>query len=159
MIGLMTDKTYRQSVKTKYLDKEFNLIAIVTGIIITFIIWILVFIVTYSNIHPTNPSIFSLVLIETMELIGIAVIGGFIATYMAKEKRLLTGISVGLGIIIITIVMNVYEIIKGHLNPYIFSNPPFFLIANLGYVIVPTLGSYLAIILSKNQNKLQILTE
>jgi putative membrane protein (TIGR04086 family) len=154
MIGLMIDKNYRQSFKTKYWDKGFNLIAIITGIIITFIIWFFVFFITYSIIHPTNPSIFTLVLIETAELIGISIIGGFIATFMAKEKQLLNGICAGLGIIIISIVINLYTLIKGHPNPYMANHPLISIIAALGYFIAPTLGSYRAIVVAKHQKQL-----
>lgn len=154
MIALMTDKNYRQFFKTKYLDKGFNFITIVTGIIITFIIWFFVFFVTYLILNPTNPNTFTLVLIETAELIGISVIGGFITTFMVKEKQLLNGICVGLGIIIITIILNVYAIIKGHQNSYL-SSPLIITITTLWYIIAPTLGSYLAITISEKNNSLK----
>jgi putative membrane protein (TIGR04086 family) len=151
MIGLMMDKNFRQSFKTKYLDKGFSLIAIITGIIITFIIWLFVSLITYSIIHPTNPSIFNS--IEKAGLIGISVIGGFIATFMVKEKQLLNGICVGLGIILSVIVLTVYAVIKGYPNPYL-SRPLITLTANLGYILAPTVGSYLAIVVAKHQKQI-----
>ena len=150
--GMMIDKNYRRSFKTKYLDKGFNLIAIITGIIITFVIWLFVFITTYSIIHPTNPSTFNLVSIGIAELIGILVTGGFIATFMVKEEQLLNGICIGLGMIIISIILNVYAIIKGHPNLYL-SSPIIIITATLGYILAPALGGYLAIILAKHQKQ------
>ncbi len=150
IIGLMMDENYRESFKTKYLNKGFNLIAIITGIVITFVIWVFVFSFTYLIIHPTDSGLISISLIETAELIGISVIGGFIATFMVKEKQLLNGICVGLGIIIMAVMEYVYLIIIGYPVNYLFT-PVNIIVANLGYILAPTLGSYLAIITSKHQ--------
>ncbi|MDY9923213.1 hypothetical protein [Methanobacterium sp.] len=140
----MADKKQKQSFKTKYLDKGFNLVSIITGIIITFVIYFFTTLITYTIIPATSTSVFIINLINTSEIIAISVIGGFIATYIGKEKQLLNGICIGLGIILISIVINVYAIIKGYTNPYL-SSPLLIILATLGYILAPTFGSYLAI--------------
>ena len=140
----MVDEKQEQSFKTRYLDKGFNLTSIITGIIITFVIWYFLAMITYTIMPPANTSVFDFDLIYSIELIGISVIGGFIATYFGKEKQLLNGIGVGLGIILISIVLNIFAIIVGQPNPY-WSSPLIIIIGNLGYILAPTFGSYLAI--------------
>jgi len=145
----MVDKKQKQSFKTKYLDKGVNIVSIITGVIITFVMWYLISTITYTIIPPTNTRIFDFDLIYSVELIVISVIGGFIATYIGKEKQLLNGICVGLGIILISIVLNVYVMIISQPNPY-WSSPLIIIIGNLGYISAPTLGSYLAIRATKD---------
>lgn len=140
----MADKKQKQSFRTKYLDKGFNLVSISTGIIITFVICFFISLITYTIIPSTNLSILEINLINAIEVIGVSVIGGFIATYIGKEKQLLNGICVGLGIILISIISHVYLIIQGHSN-LDSSSPIITLFATLGYILAPTLGSYIAI--------------
>jgi len=140
----MADKNQRQSFRIKYLDKGFNLTSIITGIIITFVIWFFIELLTYTIIPSTHLSILEINLINAIELIGISVIGGFIATYFGKEKQLLNGICIGLGIILISIVVMYILIIQGNSN-LDSSSPIITLFATLGYILAPTLGSYLAI--------------
>jgi putative membrane protein (TIGR04086 family) len=146
----MVDKKQKKSFKTRYLDKGVNLVSIITGVIITFVIWYFISMITYTIIPPTNTSIFNFDLIYSVEIIGISVIGGFVATYIGNEEQLLNGICVGLGIILISIVLNVYVMIIGQPNPY-WSSPLIIIIGNLGYISAPTLGSYLAIRATKDQ--------
>lgn len=144
IIGLMIDKNYRKSFKTKYLDKRFNLVSIIAGIIITFVIYLIIALITYHIILSTYTNAG---LIYKTEMIAILIIGGFLATYIGKEKQLVNGIFVGFGIIFISIMGNVYFILIGH--PLNLSSPLIPLIVTLGYILAPTLGSYIAIRVTK----------
>lgn len=140
----MADKKQKQSFKNKYWDNGFNFISIITGIIITFVGYLLTALTTYSIFPPTNMDIITINLINATEIIIISIIGGFISTYIGKEEQLINGIGVGLGIILISVVVNAYLISKGNPNPFFYSVIPT-IIATLGYILAPTFGSYLAI--------------
>lgn len=87
----MVNKKQKQSFKTKYSDKGFNLVSIIAGIIITFVIWYFISMITYTIIPPANSNMLDFDLIYSVELIGISIIGGFLSTYIGKEEQLLNG--------------------------------------------------------------------
>ena len=134
----------KESFRTKYLDSGYNLTSIITGIIVTFIIWLVIALISYKIFQQTNSNLSNFNFVDKAELIGTSIIGGFIATYFGKEKQLLNGIYVGLGVLIIVMILTVYVITKGYSIIHVF-NPLISIIAILGCMLGPIFGSYIAI--------------
>lgn len=134
-------------------DYSYNSVVLtIIGVISTFIIYIGAVIVSLSIFHPTISTNFDMTLLATAGLIVISIIGGFISTFIAEEKKIKYGIYVGIVLIIITFLINFFEFVKGHPNPY-FLNPLITLSFVPVYLLAPTIGSYLAIKFNDYQKK------
>jgi hypothetical protein len=132
MIGLMPDKNY----------KDFSpFLAMIGGSVIGYSCMIFLNLITGFNLNPD----YSLRMI--LFVIGIVsfVIGGFLSAYLAKEKKLRYGIYTGIIIIILGLL--------GMQPSLIYKLPVIHGVAIAIYVISAVIGSYLAIIVAKHQNK------
>ncbi len=119
------------------------IIAFISGSAVTFVIWFIVTIIIYL-MYPADSSKFILQDILTAELIGALFIGGFIATFIAKEQKIQYGIYMGIVTVIITTILALYALNKGY-PTYNAFNPIVLVIATAAYILAPTIGSYLGI--------------
>lgn len=140
-LGKMTDENNRQTFKKKNLNVNFHPIpTVIIGIFVTFFTSILLAIMFDLN---------SLTQLKGISFIGGSLIGGFIATYFAKEKKIRYGIYVGIGVLIIEVLLTLYSISTGRLNPNLF-NPVIMISETAGYLIAPTIGAYFGKIIDKD---------
>jgi putative membrane protein (TIGR04086 family) len=133
-IGKMTDNIERQNFKNHF-DKGFNpIITIVMGFIITiFFDNLLLWITGTYNSNPLGAASF---IIGAISL----VIGGFIATFFAKDKKIQYGVCAGIIVIILSIVINGTN------------NESYYIIISkiAGYLLSAGFGGYIGIIVDKH---------
>lgn len=92
------------------------------------------------------PDSYSLGLIEIVVGVISFLIGGFLSTFLAKEKKIQNGIYTGLIILTFILIIDIIEMLV--------NNRPIFIhqIGFVGYLISAVIGGYLAILLAKNRN-------
>ncbi len=140
LLGGIIGKFSGQSVEKKSLNFH-PVISIALGVIISFIIFDFL-----SSLIPIGVSDSIFQQISTIESMGSLVIGGFIATYFAKEKKIKNGIYVGITWILIYFIPSIIFFGLSSL-----SNPINTVLMDIGFIIAPTIGSYLAILIDKRQ--------
>lgn len=132
MIGLMMDKNY---------NGFSPLLAIIGGSAIGYTGLMLLTLIIGFNIHPNY---FLRVIVFVLGAVSF-VIGGFLSTFLAKEKKLQYGIYTG---IIITILG-----LLGH-QTSIYNPPIIHGGAILLYIFSAVIGSYLAVVVAKHQKQI-----
>lgn len=136
-IGKMTDKSNRQSFKTKLFNNGFSPIsAIIAGIIIAYVCAGLLDFVTGIKSSFTTYGVIDFV----VGAISIA-IGAIVTTFLAKEQKIQYGIYSGIIVIIISILTHGLNI---HESYYIRVG------AAAGYLLSAGVGGYLGIIVAKH---------
>jgi len=125
---------------------SFNpVISVILGLIVSYII---LFFIGNLTLLVASDSVFQQ--IGIVESTASLVVGGFIATFFAKEKKIQYGIYVGI----------IWMVLIGFVPSLIFGLPTSILnlvitvLMYIGFIIAPTAGSYLAIIVAEHQ-KLQ----
>ncbi|HOI72346.1 MAG TPA: hypothetical protein PLC38_08710 [Methanobacterium sp.] len=125
---------------------SFNpVISVILGLIVSYII---LFFIGNLTLLVASDSVFQQ--IGIVESTASLVVGGFIATFFAKEKKIQYGIYVGI----------IWMVLIGFVPSLIFGLPTSLLnlvitvLMYIGFIIAPTAGSYLAIIVAEHQ-KLQ----
>lgn len=119
------------------------IISIILGLIVSYIIFAFIFNLTLLG---ALDSVFHQIFV--IEEVGSLVIGGFIATYFAKGKKIRYGIYVGI-IWVISIGGLIPSLIFGH--PTYISDIINTVLTYIIFVIAAITGSYLAILLEKHQ--------
>ncbi|MDD3753226.1 MAG: TIGR04086 family membrane protein [Methanobacterium sp.] len=140
LLGGIIGKFADQAVEKKSLNFH-PVISIALGVIISFIIFDFVF-----SLIPIGVSDSIFQQISTIESMGSLVIGGCIATYFAKEKKIKNGIYVGMTWILIYFIPSIIFFGLSSL-----SNPINTVLMYIGFIIASTIGSYLAILIDKRQ--------
>jgi hypothetical protein len=122
-------------------------VSITLGFIVSYIVFYFVTDLTLLGALGVSSSV--LEVIWTVESLASATIGGFLATYFAKENKILYGICVGI----------CWMVFFSILPALIFVGPPESLsvlmipfLMYIGFIIASTIGSYLAIFIDKRQN-------
>jgi len=110
-VGKMTDEINRQSFKTDYMG---NGISPILTIIAGFVVVLLPFGIFILSSDSFTGILF--IIVSNFFLI----LGGFIATYFAKERKIRYGIYVGIGLIILYTLS--YLFTKSHLNYYLYND-------------------------------------
>lgn len=117
------------------------IISITSGTIISFIIFVFVF----NLIPPGIPNSF-FQQITTIESLSSLVVGGFIATYFAKKNKIQYGIYVGVTwLVLYGLVSSLISDLPISLSDLINS-----ILLYIGFILAPTIGSYLAILVAKH---------
>jgi len=131
----MINEKYRLSFYNKH-EFSFNpLIAVIVGVVITFLCYIfMIYLAEFSY------GISSVNLYGTLLLFGVIslIVGSFASTFVAKDKKIQYGIYSGLIFIIYKLLADVTHINVVQRNYYII------IINIVGYVFLAIIGSYLA---------------
>lgn len=121
------------------------LAALIIGFIFTFVVLIFV-IAILDFLLPTVPdSTFNLIM--TVALMGMLIIGGFVTTYISRDKKLRFGIYLGVLAALTTLIWNF--LILGQLSPP--DSPLNIILTTAGYLLTPTIGSYIGIKIEKQK--------
>jgi putative membrane protein (TIGR04086 family) len=148
-LGKITDQNYRKRFSKKSFNKGFNpILTIITGIFIALLFS--AFLELITGIYKYNFTVTSFDL--RFFVVGVIsfVIGGFIATFFAKEKKIQYGVCVGIIVILLSIVIHGTN------------NESYYIIIGkfVGYLLSATIGGYIGIIINKhlqNTAKLELI--
>ena len=143
LLGKMANKANRITFKTKLLNRNLEpTTTVMAGVMAAIVLGALLEIIIYS-IYPPILDNHNMELISALTLYILAsLIGGFIATYFVKEKKMQYGLYEGIGLTIFTLLYNIYLISRGYANPNIY-NPYILISTTLGYILAATIGGYL----------------
>ena len=130
----MTNEKYRLSFFNKY-EFHFNpLVAVIMGVVITFLCFIFLTALAIIFGYNASANVFETILYGAISLI----MGSFASTFVSKDKKIQYGIYSGIIFIIYRIIWDVVHINNVQMNYYLIIS------ITIGYLFLVSLGSYLA---------------